>query len=246
MGSTGSRDRVGWGGARGSALPGGVRPGHDSRDRRLGGHPPHNRNTGDRSTLPSALSRREREGAPRSSARPTAGSRDARAGAIPTDLGRDTAGSRPAHPDPAGALPAARFQHEDAALRANLHRRWRRRRNLALPGRPHRGQAIRAPTKNRPPSGRRGSEPAGGVPQIKTAPHDGAPFLFEGRSLAALSGLRRPRGRLLRLAGRLRGPVLARLAATLLLRPLLARLRLPALVAVLLLALAHANVPPAE
>src|ERR1700716_762298 len=60
-------------------------------------------------------------------------------------------------------------------------------------------------------------------------------------ALAALSGLRRPRGRLLRLTGRLRRPVLARLAATLLLRPLLARLRLPALVALLLLALAHAN-----
>src|SRR5256714_468017 len=75
----------------------------------------------------------------------------------------------------------------------------------------------------------------------KAAPHDGALLLFEGRSLAALSGLRRPRGRLLRLTGRLRGPVLARLAATLLLRPLLARLRLPALVAVLLLALAHAK-----
>src|SRR2546425_9387111 len=66
--------------------------------------------------------------------------------------------------------------------------------------------------------------------------------LQKSRALVALSGLRcRPRGRLLRLTGRLRGPVLARLAATLLLRPLLARLRLPALVAVLLLALAHAK-----
>src|SRR5207247_7041963 len=101
------------------------------------------------------------------------------------------------------------------------------------------GQAIRAPTKNRPPSGRRGSEPAGSIPQIKTAPHDGAPFFSKVGALVALSGLRRPRGRLLRLTGRLRGPVLARLVATLLLRPLLARLRLPALVAVLLLALAH-------
>jgi hypothetical protein len=42
------------------------------------------------------------------------------------------------------------------------------------------------------------------------------------------------------LTGRLRRPVLARLAATLLLRPLLAWLRLPALVALFLLALAHA------
>ena len=57
----------------------------------------------------------------------------------------------------------------------------------------------------------------------------------------ALSGLRRPRGRLLRLTRRFGGPILARLAATLLLRPLLAWLRLPALVAVVLLALAHAK-----
>jgi hypothetical protein len=70
----------------------------------------------------------------------------------------------------------------------------------------------------------------------------GAPFLVEGRSLAALSGLSRPRGRLLLgLTGWLRWPLLARLASALLLRPLLAWLRLPALLAVLLLALAHAN-----
>jgi len=69
----------------------------------------------------------------------------------------------------------------------------------------------------------------------------GRRFSSKVGALAALSGLGRPRGRLLRLTGRLRRPVLAWLAATLLLRPLLAWLRLPALVAVLLLALAHAK-----
>src|SRR3989442_8666439 len=82
------------------------------------------------------------------------------------------------------------------------------------------------------------------VALTKTAPHlaMGRRQLRKSRALVALSGLRcRPRGRLLRLTRRLRRPVLAWLAATLLLRPLLARLRLPALVAVLLLALAHAK-----
>src|SRR3989442_1383695 len=69
----------------------------------------------------------------------------------------------------------------------------------------------------------------------------GRRFFSKVGALAALSGLRRPRGRLLRLTGRLGRPILAWLAATLLLRPLLAWLRLPALVAVLLLALAHAK-----
>src|SRR5437899_8572138 len=66
----------------------------------------------------------------------------------------------------------------------------------------------------------------------------GRRFLVERQSLAALSGLRRPGRRLLLgLVALLAGPLRARLA-TLLLRPLL-RLRLPALLAVLLLALAH-------
>src|SRR2546425_13089946 len=69
----------------------------------------------------------------------------------------------------------------------------------------------------------------------------GRRFLSKVGALAALSGLGRPRGRLLRLTGRLGRPILAWLAATLLLWPLLAWLRLPALVAVLLLALAHAK-----
>src|SRR2546425_1579488 len=66
----------------------------------------------------------------------------------------------------------------------------------------------------------------------------GRRFFVERQSLAALSGLRRPGRRLLLgLIALLAGPLGARLA-TLLLRPLL-RLRLPALLAVLLLALAH-------
>jgi len=56
----------------------------------------------------------------------------------------------------------------------------------------------------------------------------------------ALSGLRRPGRRLLGLSGRLGRPLLAGLATTLFLRPLLTWLRLPALLALLLLALAHA------
>jgi hypothetical protein len=47
------------------------------------------------------------------------------------------------------------------------------------------------------------------------------------------------------LTGRLRRPLLAGLATTLLLRPLLTWLRLPALIALLLLALAH-SIPPVE
>ena len=74
----------------------------------------------------------------------------------------------------------------------------------------------------------------------------GAVLLSKVRALAALSGLRRPRSRLLLgLTGRLGRPLLAGLATTLLLRPLLTWLRLPALLAVLLLALAH-SIPPAE
>src|ERR1700737_2375956 len=67
----------------------------------------------------------------------------------------------------------------------------------------------------------------------------GAVFLSNVSGLvAALSGLRRPRGRLvLGLIALLARPLLARLA-TLLLGPRL-RLRLPALLALLLLALAH-------
>src|SRR5438270_2288147 len=66
----------------------------------------------------------------------------------------------------------------------------------------------------------------------------GRRLLSKSRSLAALSGLRRPSGRLvLGLIALLAGPLLAGLA-TLLLGPLL-RLRLPALFALLLLALAH-------
>ncbi|HVH65251.1 MAG TPA: hypothetical protein VM674_04380 [Candidatus Acidoferrum sp.] len=61
----------------------------------------------------------------------------------------------------------------------------------------------------------------------------------------ALSGLRRPRGRLrLGLSALLAGPLLARLA-TLLPRPLLG-LRLPALLVVTLLALAHRFLLPNE
>src|ERR1700687_437942 len=68
-------------------------------------------------------------------------------------------------------------------------------------------------------------------------PHRGA--LIRESNLAALSGLRRPGRRLLLgLVALLAWPLLARLGATLLARPRL-RLRLPALFAVLLLALAH-------
>ncbi len=69
-------------------------------------------------------------------------------------LGCDASGPRPAHPDPAGALPAAGLQHEDAAFRADLPGRWRRRRNLALRTRPGRGHALRAASKSCPPRGR--------------------------------------------------------------------------------------------
>src|ERR1700736_3826004 len=66
----------------------------------------------------------------------------------------------------------------------------------------------------------------------------GRRFSVERQRLVALSGLRRPRRRLvLGLIALLAGPLLARLAA-LLLGPRL-RLRLPALLALLLLALAH-------
>src|ERR1700694_143630 len=63
--------------------------------------------------------------------------------------------------------------------------------------------------------------------------------LSKKSDLAALSGLRRPGGRLvLGLVALLAWPLLARLGAALLARPRL-RSRLPALVALLLLALAH-------
>src|SRR5712691_10533739 len=62
---------------------------------------------------------------------------------------------------------------------------------------------------------------------------------YRKSNLAALSGLRRPGGRLvLGLVALLAWPLLARLGAALLARPRL-RLRLPALFAALLLALAH-------
>src|ERR1700730_3974672 len=75
------------------------------------------------------------------------------------------------------------------------------------------------------------------------APLKRAPFHTgrdsEKSDLAALSGLRRPGGRLvLGLVALLARPLLARLGAALLARPRL-RLRLPALIALLLLALAH-------
>src|SRR5260370_27088084 len=74
----------------------------------------------------------------------------------------------------------------------------------------------------------------------------GAVFLSKVGALVAPSGLGRPRGRLvLGLTGRLRRPLLAGLATTLLLRPLLTWLGLPALIALLLLALAH-SIPPVE
>src|SRR6202165_2027693 len=84
--------------------------------------------------------------------------------------------------------------------------------------------------------------------QRRPFPHRGAAYsrapFHTGRDseksdLAALSGLRRPSGRLvLGLVALLAWPLLARLGAALLARPRL-RLRLPALVALLLLALAH-------
>src|SRR5258708_38042885 len=101
----------------------------------------------------------------------------------------------------------------------------------------------------KPPAERSTMKPSGSRSSTnKTAPHhrDGAPFLSKVGALAALSGLGRPRGGLvLGLSGRLGRPLLAGLA-TLLLRKALTRLRLPALLAHLLLALAHTIFPPAE
>src|SRR5438093_9697354 len=74
--------------------------------------------------------------------------------------------------------------------------------------------------------------------QRRPANPDGAPISIEGQTLAVLSRLRRPQARLrLGLVALLAGPLLAGLSA-LFPRPLLG-LRLPALVALPLLALAH-------
>ncbi len=59
-------------------------------------------------------------------------SRHAGARALPARLGRDPAGPCPTDPDPARGVPAARLQHQDAALGQHLPARRPGRRDVAL------------------------------------------------------------------------------------------------------------------
>ena len=92
-------------------------------------------------------------------ARAAARSRDARAGSLPADVGRDAARPRAPHRHPARARTGRASSHEDAALVRDVPRRRRRRGHVALraaaassPSRSSGCRATRSASSTRRPS----------------------------------------------------------------------------------------------
>ncbi len=97
-------------------LPGRVRSGIPRRHRAVGGDEARRRRARARAAAPSPLSRRTGRRASRPAASGTPGSRDARAGALPPDLGRRSARPRASHGRAAGEVPTADLPDQDAAV----------------------------------------------------------------------------------------------------------------------------------
>ena len=145
-------------------LRAGVAHGH----RQVGWHEAARRRTGTRAAGATAIPRRGRRGTPRPSARAAAASRHARARAFPSHLGR-----RPPRPRTPGGRPprgasTAHLPDDHAAVRRHVPRRRRRRRDVALRGRPHSLGAVRQARPRVPARGRRRGRATCAAPRARS------------------------------------------------------------------------------
>ena len=115
---------------------------------------------------PATIPRPGRRSAPGPAAGTASRCRRARAGPVPSGVGRHAA--RPRAPDalPRG-LPAEALQHEDAALVPVLPRRRAGRRHVETPRRPCRGSAVRSVAASSAARGRRRSRTAGRLARVR-------------------------------------------------------------------------------